>query len=560
MFRFENPDYFYLAWGILILIVLQYVTDKQHQKRKLTFGQPELLSFLQKNNNSNNGLQQKVLFFLGLIFLMFALANPQWGNKKEEIEVKRADIYIAMDISNSMNAADIIPSRLEKAKKFTSDLINHFKGNRIGVIFFAGNAYLQMPLTVDYASALMYIKTIHTAMAPTQGSSIAEAISLSHKFDDEKDISQKALVIISDGDDHDGDAVAEAKSFAKKGNVIFTVGVGTEKGSTIPIISDEGEDLAREDDGQPAISKLNFSKLKDIASAGKGNAFILGNEKQIFSKIQTKLELLQKQHAEIHSFSDYNSYYFIFVLLALICFSGMLFELKFTGKWSFIFILLVFSVNSSYTQSAHSLLKNGDKLYGMNRFMQAEKQYEEAGKKEPGFQSFYNRGNALYQQNNFSKAEQVYSDAVTKSGNPEDLYKAYHNLGNTYYNQQKYKESVDAYKNALKYNSKDKETIENLLKARKKMEEQKRQQNQNKNNKDKSKENNSPQDKQNQDQNNTPEEKKEEQKSKNKDKSRENLSKEEAEKLMEIIENEDKKVNKKIRRGSGEQKTLQKPW
>lgn len=560
MFRFENPEYFYLIWGLLFLIILQYFFDKQSQKRILLFGQSDLVSQLRTKNNSGTYKNQKILFFLGLTFLMIALSNPQWGNKKEDIKVERADIYIALDISNSMNATDIIPSRLEKAKKFTSDLINYFKGNRIGLIFFAGNAYLQMPLTVDYASALMYVKTIQTSMAPTQGSSIGEAIALSHKFDDNKEPSQKALIIISDGDDHDGDAESEAKKFSKKGNVIFTVGVGTEKGSTIPILSDEGEDLAREDDGQPAISKLNFPKLKSIASAGKGNAFVLDDVGIIYSKIQKKLDLLQKQHAEMYSYSDFNSYFFIFVLLAFICFVGMLFDLKIPGKWSYIILLMIFSSQKSQTQSSHNLLKNGDKLYGMNRFLEAERQYEEAGKKEPTFNSFYNRGNALYQQNKYSKAEQVYSDAITKSDKPEDLYKLYHNLGNSFYNQQKYKESVNAYKSALKYNSTDKETIENLLKARKKYQEQKKQDKQNQNKNEKSDEKKDSDEQKNSDQNNPSKDNNEEKKPKNNPKNTENLSKEEAEKLMEIIENEDKKVNKKIRRGDGQQKVPQKPW
>ena len=180
---------------------------------------------------------KNVSVLLGLFFLFVAAANPQWGTKKEKMKVESADIFIAFDISQSMMAQDISPSRLERAKRFTEKLIRKLKGDRIGLIYFAGDAYLQMPLTTDYAAAELFVKSANPNLAGTQGTAIDEAIDLAMKAYEEDVRHQRALIIITDGEDHEGKANAKAIEGANDGLVIYTIGVGTENGTYVPYLN-----------------------------------------------------------------------------------------------------------------------------------------------------------------------------------------------------------------------------------------------------------------------------------------------------------------------------------
>lgn len=568
MFRFESPEYFYFLIILLVLIGLLYFWLLQKTKRMLLWN-PLIAKTQNKVSFKDVFSLKNNLFFAGMLFSVIALTNPQWGEKKEEKKVERTDIYIALDISNSMNVTDIAPSRLEKAKKFVSDLILAQKNKRIGIIFFAGNAYLQMPLTLDYASALMYVKTVQTDMAPTQGSDIGQAIELSQKFNDVDSEGQRALIIVSDGEDHEKEAVTAAKEAAENGTIVFTVAVGTENGGIIPILSDEGEDVARDDDGEPAISKVDFQFLKSLAKAGNGKAYILTSPQNVIKDIGIQLENVKKQWAEMVSYSAFNSHFMIFIILAMISFTGM-FWLPFITKNKGSFVVhFVFFVQGLSGQSAHQLLRNGDKLYGSDRFLDASKQYEEAAKLSPNFKSFYNLGNAYYQQQKYKEAQKAYEKAAEQETDNQKLSDVWHNLGNTRFLSQEYDKSVEAYKKSLQYRPNDKETIENLLKARKLL--QKQQQEQQKNQQDQQKKDNQNQDQnkqqqqeqnqKNQDEKNQNQNPSEQEKKKPQNQNRDRqLTPEEAEKLMEIIENEDKKVNQKVRRGSDDRKIPKKPW
>lgn len=567
MFRFESPEYFYFLIGLMVLIGLQYFWQLQKTKRILLWNlliakTQNKVSFKDVFSLKNN------LFFAGMLFSVIALTNPQWGEKKEEKKVERTDIYIALDISNSMNVTDVAPSRLEKAKKFVSDLILAQKNNRIGIIFFAGNAYLQMPLTLDYASALMYVKTVQTDMAPTQGSDIGKAIELSQKFNDQESEGQRALIIVSDGEDHEKEAVKAAKEAAENGTVVFTVAVGTENGGIIPILSDEGEDVARNDDGEPAISRVDYGFLKSLANAGNGKSYILSSTQNVIKDIGIQLENVKKQWAEMVSYSDYNSHFMLFLILAMISFSAVFWLPLVSKNKVLVFLLFVFCANGLSGQSAHQLLRNGDKLYGSDRFLDASKQYEEAAKLNPDFKSLYNLGNAFYQQQKYKEAQKVYEKAVEQEADNQNLSDAWYNLGNTHFLSQQYDKSVEAYKKSLQYRPNDKETIENLLKARKLLQKQRQEQQKNKQDQQKKDNQNQDQKQQQQEQNQKDQEDKnkdqnpseqEKKKPQNQNRDRQ-LTPEEAEKLMEIIENEDKKVNQKVRRGSDDRKIPKKPW
>lgn len=565
MIQFEHPGYFFALCIPAFWWIMMNVWRQQEWQRKKRWNPLITTSETKKPGLFDKPDYARFLFLYGLVFVIIALANPQWGSKEENVKAERSDIYIALDISHSMNALDVAPSRLEKAKKWLSDFIMAQRNNRIGILFFAGNSYLQMPLSLDYASALMYVQSVTTAMAPTQGSSMSEAITLAVNQQKESDNAQKALILVSDGEDHEGESEEAAEKAAEQGFVLFTVGVGTEEGSEVPMITDEGEDLALEEDGTPAISRIDKEVLQTAAKAGNGFFYWLGKDGDILKKINDQLEKIEKQTSEEKIFVAKNSYYWLFTVLAMICFMLPFLPRQPKKAGLTVCVVLYMSLSGAQAQSAHDFLKNGDHLFHKKRYDEAEKQYEAAGKEKPSFRAEYNRGNALYEQQRFAEAAEAYRKAIEKNTAPSSKAMAYHNLGNARFRQQQYGESVDAYKKALQYNPSDKETIENLLKARKlwrqqqkEEEKQKKQQEEKKQQDQKS----SPEENQaNQDQNKpSPSQQGKPDQAKNKDKSSGKLSEEEAEKLLDIIGNEDKKVHRKIRRGGQPKKEPSKPW
>ncbi|MBK8625540.1 MAG: VWA domain-containing protein [Saprospiraceae bacterium] len=330
MFRLEESWAFYLLLLIPLIVLISFWTNKKLKNAIIAFSEPQLFKRLLINKSTN---QLKFYLLLGsMLFLILALVNPQFGLKKEKMKVERSDIIFALDISNSMNATDVSPTRLEKAKRFITQLINERKGDQIGLILFAGSAYLQMPLTTDYAAAVMFTKSANTEMAGTQGTAISEAIQLAMKS--VKDVNQRALIILSDGEDHDDEANSNIDEATSKGWTIFTIGIGTDQGGFVPVIAQGREEFKTDEKGDPVRSVVNKSLLKSLADKGNGQFYMLTeSESTIISDINMQLEKMQKRAIEIKSFSEYRSFYqyFLFIALVLLIFS---FFYSFTQKAS----------------------------------------------------------------------------------------------------------------------------------------------------------------------------------------------------------------------------------
>ena len=250
--------------------------------------------------------------------LLTSWANPQWGMRKEKIKVKSSDIVIALDISQSMLAEDISPNRMERSKFFVSELIKKLRGDRIGLIFFAGSAYLQMPLTNDYASAQTFVQSANPRQAGTQGTVIADAIKLSEKVFGEESKGQKALVIISDGENHESEAIEAARDAREKGITVFTLGIGTESGAMIPVTVNGRKVFKTDQNGNAIRSALNSDNLVDIADAGSGEFYMIDQSLSALPELDARLEKLEKRELEQRSFTDYNSYFQLFLILALV--------------------------------------------------------------------------------------------------------------------------------------------------------------------------------------------------------------------------------------------------
>jgi len=317
MFRFEEIEYLYTLGVIPILILLYFLYRTLIQRKSDQLSEASLFSRLSPHFSWVRKNLKFVLILLSFALLSIAWANPQWGQKKEKVLAKSSDIFIALDISQSMMAQDISPNRLERAKRLAQNIVRSLKGNRIGLIFFAGNAYLQMPLSNDYSAAEIFIQAANTNQAGTQGTAIVEAIDLAQRaFEDDKDY-QRAIIIVTDGENHDDEAIAKAEEAYDNGLVVFAVGVATEEGGFIPF-DDRGREAYKKDkDGAPVKSKLNIQLLKDLVENGGGDYFTIQEGNKIVKDIAAQIEEIEKQEVEQRSFSEYASYFQYFLAFAL---------------------------------------------------------------------------------------------------------------------------------------------------------------------------------------------------------------------------------------------------
>jgi Ca-activated chloride channel family protein len=266
------------------------------------FGSSELMSELAKDASNGKQILKFVLLALAYVFVVIGFANPQIGTKQEKVKREGIDVIIALDVSNSMLAEDIKPNRLMRAKNFIGNFIDELHNDRLGMIVFAGRAYLQMPLTVDYSAGRMYLKSINTNMAPTQGTAIGEAVNLARQSFAQGDNKSKALIILSDGEDNEDGAESAIEEAAKEGIKVFTIGVGSPNGGPIPY----GTDFKRDNENNIVLTKLNQAMLKDLADKGKGKFFMLGSGKEEIGAIFKELGRIQTKEFEEMVFTDFD--------------------------------------------------------------------------------------------------------------------------------------------------------------------------------------------------------------------------------------------------------------
>ncbi len=251
-------------------------------------------------------LTKYLLFSLAFLFLVIALANPQIGSKLQEVKREGVDIMIALDLSNSMLAEDFSPNRLEKSKRSISKLVDRLHSDRIGIVVFGGEAYVQLPLTSDYAAAKLFLRTVSTDIIPTQGTAIGEAIELAQKSFDEKSKAGKAIIVITDGENHEGDAVAAASEAASSDTKVFTVGMGSAKGVPIPVYrGGRRVDYRKDREGNSIVTRLNEDMLKEIAEAGSGMYIRATNSGSGLDIIMDELESMEKAEYGTKVFTDY---------------------------------------------------------------------------------------------------------------------------------------------------------------------------------------------------------------------------------------------------------------
>jgi len=321
MFRFEHPEHLYFL-AILPLLLLLFAGIYLWRKRDLKkLGDKLIIDQLMPDLSRYKYILKYFILLFAFGFLCIAYANPQWGSKREKVKRKSADIFIALDVSDSMLCRDTRPSRMERSKQFMQKLINELKGERIGTIVFAGNAYLQMPLTTDYAAAQLFVKSASPKMIGTQGTAIGDAIQLSMDSYEKKNKYHKALIIITDGENHEGEAMRMAKKASEDGVLIFTIGVGTANGGPIPVNEFGNSQYKTNNQGGIVTTRLNENMLREMSAAANGKYYNISSNENVIESLQKRIERIEKQEFEQRSFSEYQSnfqYFLGFGILLLI--------------------------------------------------------------------------------------------------------------------------------------------------------------------------------------------------------------------------------------------------
>ncbi len=319
MIRFEHPEHLYILAIIPVLVLLFAAAMLARKRRMRLLGNTELVQRLMPERSKYKlGLKFGILIF-ALLLLGIGWANPQMGTKTRKVNRKSVDVFIALDISQSMMAQDYVPNRLERAKRFARDLNEKLVGERLGLILFAGNAYLQVPLTTDYAAMDLMLRSANPNLAATQGTAIADAVDLAERSYPEENTSHKVLIVISDGENHEPEAIQRVQTANANGLIVFTIGVGTEEGSFIPISVNGRADYKRDETGNPVRSQLNEQMLRDVAKEGEGTYFNLANESdEVIAALRQRVDQLEKRELEQRIFDEYNSYFQFFLFPAVL--------------------------------------------------------------------------------------------------------------------------------------------------------------------------------------------------------------------------------------------------
>lgn len=335
MIQLDEKIYFYLLFiipVIIVLFMLLLIWKKRTQKK---FADSLLLKRLTPTRSYYKGSLKLIFFLLGLSALIMGLVNPKIGTKLETVKREGVDIVFAVDVSKSMLAEDIAPNRLEKAKRLVSEIINQLASDRIGIIAYAGQAFPQLPITTDYGAAKMFLQNMNTDMLTSQGTAINEAIELATTFYDDEEQTNRVLFIISDGEDHSEDSTMGAVEKAvEEGITIYTIGVGSEKGSVIPIKRNGiMESLKKDAQGLVVITKLNEEVLRDISKEGNGDYIDGSNTDAAVDFIKEELLQMDKKEFEAKQFAEYKDQFQWFLGAGLLFLFLEIFILDRKTKW-----------------------------------------------------------------------------------------------------------------------------------------------------------------------------------------------------------------------------------
>ena len=564
MFRFESPIYLYLLVLIPLLALIRFLSYRNQKKRLRKFGEPSLLKALMPDVSR---FRPSVKFWIlqgALALLVVMLARPQMGTKINHEKRVGIETIIAMDISNSMRAEDIVPSRLDRSKMMVENLVDHFTNDKIGLIVFAGDAFVQLPITSDYVSAKMFLSSIDPSMIASQGTDIARAIEMaSHSFTQEEGIG-KAIVVITDGEDHEGGAVEAAEAAKKNGMRVYVLGVGSTQGAPIPVPGTGN--YMQDNTGNTVMSALNEDMCKQVAQAGGGAYIHVENNSAAQEQLDNELDKLAKKETSTAVYSEFDEQFQAFGVLALlllileICIfdrrNPLLKHVSLFGKRKVAVMLLLLTVLSATAQTDRQYIRQGNKQFRMGDYPNAEVSYRKAIEQNPkNPQASFNLGNALMAQKKDSAAVTQFENASRLETNPLRKAQSFHNIGVICQTHKMYGEAIEAYKNALRLNPNDDETRYNLVLCKHQKQKQD-QQKQNQGNDDQKKDDQKKDD-QKKDQNSDKQDDKKQQ-----EQQKPQMSKENAEQLLNAAIQNEKQTQDKLKKAQQQpqRRANQKNW
>ncbi|MDR0295924.1 MAG: VWA domain-containing protein [Prevotellaceae bacterium] len=331
MLQLAQPDYLWLLALIPVMVLIYIYHLRKKKKALMRFGNVDTMASLMPYVSKRRGWVKLILLCLAVVFFAVGLSRPQIGATVREVKSRGVEVIIALDVSNSMLAQDFKPNRLERAKLAISRLVDKLKNDRVGLIVFAGDAYVQLPITVDYVSAKIFLSSISPESVPIQGTAIGSAIGLAMRSFSEQSERSRTLIIISDGEDHEDDAIAAAKEAANQKIIVHTIGIGSPEGQPIPI---GGGGMLKDKDGNIVVTRLNENILQEIAAAGRGSYARATNSDLGLDKILEEIGQMDKQTLSSTVFQDFNEQ---FMYLFIICLFFLMVEtliLEKKNKWS----------------------------------------------------------------------------------------------------------------------------------------------------------------------------------------------------------------------------------
>lgn len=532
MFRFANPEYFYILLVLPVLAALYIFGNIRYNKKLLAFGDPSLVKALMPDRSKAKRTVRFWIMFAAVAFISMLLARPQFGSSQTTIKRVGIETVIALDISNSMLAQDVAPSRLEKSKRLISNLVDDLQDDKVGLVLFAGDAFVQLPITSDFISAKLFLSTINTQSVRRQGTNIKDALSLCMKSFTAQENIGRAIILITDGENHEDGAIEAARMVKEKGYKLFVLGIGSTTGS--PISTDDGKSYKKDKDGQTVITRLNESMCKDLAAAGGGKYLFVDNSNSAERALKKEIDTLSKADIETVIYSAWDEQFWIVAIVVLVL---LLLEMFLSERQSrlikklkgnhilTVFILLSVPgfIRAQYTDRDY--IRKGNRAFEDSLYTKSETRYLQAlDINKDSETALYNLSNSYIEQGKYKEAAGKIDTAIILQKdrlqmlktNPQDnadliksirknLSMSYHNKGVIHHAGQDYEKAIEAYKESLRLNPSDNETRYNLLRAmhelKKQQDQQQQQQQQNQQNQqNQNKDNKNNKDKDNQDQ------------------------------------------------------------
>ena len=508
-------------------------------------GDPQLIAKLMPDASAKRRWIKFSALQLALVMLILMVARPQMGTKVSNEKRNGIECIIAMDISNSMLAEDVQPSRLDKSKMLVENLVDKFNNDKIGLIVFAGEAFVQLPITSDYVSAKMFLQSIEPSLIETQGTDIAQAINLASKSFTQQDKIGKAIIVITDGEDHEGGASEAAKAAMKKGMNVFILGIGDTNGAPIP--TGRGGYLT-DNTGNTVMTRLNEQMCREVAAAGKGTYIHVDNTSAAQERLNDELSKLQQGSMKSVIYSEYNEQFQVFGILCIllliieICINETMnpffskFKIFHRGAACTLLLLALGSMGVM-AQNDRDHIRKGNRFYRSGAIEQAEVEYSKAlTKKDDNPQALYNLACTYMQQNKDSLAAVYFDKASNAETSKFRKSKSFHNAGVIYQRHQMYAEAIKAYEQSLRLNPNDNETRYNLVLCKRNQK--------------------------NQPQENKQKQQKKQKKEQKKEQPKDQMSKDNAEQLLQAAMQEEKNTQHKLQKikSQTQRKSLQKNW